>query len=289
MRIAVTTPQGHVGHHLTSMLIRAGARPLLLARHPQNIPPGLAAHVDIVEADSREPDQVVAATAGVDAVYWVDPPTESADPLADYARATEAITAAVERNRIGRVVFQSSVGAEKRHGAGEIDGLAATEVALDRLDVDVTHLRCGYFFTNLLYDIESVKAGHLRTVQPIDSSMSWVAPRDIAEVAALTLLSLEWTGRRVQAVHGPEDLSWAQVASILTEELGHEVRVEQIPDERMREQYLQLGMPPATADALLGMSTGLRDGFVPEQDRSNITTTPTQLRGWLRDELVPAL
>ncbi|NVI87177.1 NAD(P)H-binding protein [Actinomadura sp. BRA 177] len=289
MRIAVTTPQGHVGHHLTSMLIRAGARPLLLARHPKNIPAGLAAHVDIVEADSRELDQVVAATAGVDAVYWVDPPPESADPLADYARATAAITAAVERNRIGRVVFQSSVGAEKRHGAGEIDGLAATEVALDRLDVDVTHLRCGYFFTNLLYDVESVKAGHLRTVQPIDSPMSWVAPRDIAEVAALTLLSPGWTGRRVQAVHGPEDLSWAQVASILTEELGHEVRVEQIPDERMRAQYLQLGMPPVVADAVLGMSTGLRDGFVPEQGRSVITTTPTQLRGWLRDEFVSAL
>lgn len=51
----------------------------------------------------------------------------------------EAVTA----NRIGRVVFQSSVGAEKRHGVGEIDGLAATEVALDGLDVDVTHLRCG--------------------------------------------------------------------------------------------------------------------------------------------------
>ncbi len=57
----------------------------------------------------------------------------------------------------------------------------------------------------------------------------------------------------------------------------------------MRAQYLQLGMPPVVADAVLGMSTGLRDGFVPEQGRSVITTTPTQLRGWLRDEFVSAL
>lgn len=289
MRIALTTPRGHVGRHLSAMLIRAGVRPLLLDRHPQHLPADLAAHADVVGADSRDPEQVVAATAGVDAVYWVDPPAESTDPLVDYARATAALTAAVETNQIGRVVFQSSVGAELRHGAGEIDGLAATEVALDRTAADVTHLRCGYFFTNLLYETGSLRAGRLRTVHPIDSPMSWVAPRDIAEVAALTLLNPGWTGRRVQAVHGPEDLSWAQVVALLSDEVGYDLRVERITDEQMREHYLQLGMPPAAAEAVLGMSTGLRDGFVPEQHRSIVTTTPTRLRGWIRDELLPAL
>jgi len=33
------------------------------------------------------------------------------------------------------------------------------------------------------------------------------------------------------------------------------------------------------------MSTGLRDGFVPEQGRSVVSTTPTPLRSWLREEL----
>ncbi|WP_305091612.1 NAD(P)H-binding protein [Prescottella sp. R16] len=287
MKIAVTTPRGNVGRHLTRMLVQADVRPILLTRHPENIPAAVAEHVDLVAMDSREPSQVVSATAGVDAVYWVDPPAESSDPLADYRRATESVVAAVEANRIGRVVFQSSVGAEKRHGAGEIDGLAETEVALDDCGADVTHLRCGYFFTNLLFETESLKAGLLRTVLPLDAPMSWVAPRDIAEVAALALLSGEWSGRRIQAVHGPEDLTWAQVAKILTEELGREVRVERIADERMREQYLRMGMPPAMADAVLGMSTGLRDGFVPEQDRSMVTTTPTPLRSWIREELVP--
>ena len=289
MRIAVTTPTGNVGHHLTRMLVRAGVRPLLLARRPEQLPETLAPHVDVARADSRDSDQVVAATRGVDAVYWVDPPAESADPLADHARATEAIATAVRRNGLARVVFQSSVGAEKRHGAGEIDGLAATEVALDGLGADVTHLRCGYFFTNLLYDIESVRAGSLQTVLPLDASMSWVAPRDIAEVAALTLLNRDWGGRRVQAVHGPEDLSWSQVAEILTAELGREVVVDRVTDEDLHQQYLAVGMPPAMADALLGMSTGLRDDFVPEQQRSVLTTTPTTLRAWVRDELAPAV
>lgn len=286
MRIAVTTPNGNVGRHLTRMLVRAGIRPVLLTRDPARVPEELHPHVEAVRADSRDAAQVAAATRDVDALYWVDPPAASEDPLADYARATDAVVHAVTANGIGRVVFQSSVGAEKRHGAGEIDGLAATEVALDGLGVDVTHLRCGYFFSNLLFEIEALRAGRLQTVLPLDAPMSWVAPRDIAEVAALTLLNRDWTGRRVQAVHGPEDLSWAQVAEILTRELGREVVVERVDDEVMRQQYLGFGMPPAMADAVLGMSIGLREGFVPEQERSVVTTTPTTLRAWVREHLV---
>ncbi|WP_217182776.1 NAD(P)H-binding protein [Streptomyces sp. AC495_CC817] len=289
MEIAVTTPQGNVGRHLTRMLIRAGIRPRLLTRHPDDIPADVAEYTEVVAMDSRDPRQVEAATTGVEAVYWVDPPADSSDPLADYRRATESIVAAVEANRIGRVVFQSSVGAEKRHGAGEIDGLAETEVALDRSSARVTHLRCGYFFSNLLFMTESVRAGMLQTVLPLDAPMSWVAPRDIAEVAALALMSRDETERRVQAVHGAEDLTWAEVAGILTQELGREVRVERISDGDQRDLYLRQGMPPAMADAVLEMSTGLRDGFEPEQERSIVTTTPTPLRSWIREELRPLL
>lgn len=210
----------------------------------------------------------------------------SDDPLADYARATEALVETVRANGVRRVVFQSSVGAEKRNGVGEIDGLAATEVALDALDIDVTHLRCGYFFTNLLLDVESLRAGTLATVLPLDFRMPWVAPRDIAEVAALTLLNGEWRGRRVQAVHGPADLGWSEVAAILTRELAREVTVQRIDDEEMRQGLRAAGMPEAMAEAVLGMSTGLRDGFVAEQARSVLSTTPTTLEAWVREELL---
>lgn len=158
-------------------------------------------------------------------------------------------------------------------------------MALDALDVDVTHLRCGYFFSNLLLDVESLKAGRLTTVLPLDAPMAWVAPRDIAEVAALTLLNRKWTGYRVQAVHGPEDLSWLQVASILSEVFGRDIVAERISDESMRQGLLDAGMPDAMADAVLGMPTGLRDGFVPEQERSVVGATPTGLRGWVREEV----
>ncbi len=289
MRIAVTTPHGNVGQYLTRMLVRAGVEPLLLMRNPEHLPEDLRGYVEVAAADSWSPEHVVAATGGVDAIYWVDPTSGGPNPLDDYARATAAVVAAVTRNGIGRVVFQSSVGAEKRHGAGEIDGLAATETALDDLGIDVTHLRCGYFFTNLLLDVEAVRKGVLQTVLPLDAPMAWVAPRDIAEVATGILLNPAWSGRRVQAVHGPQDLTWAMVGDILTAELGRPITVERIGDDAMYNQFIEAGMPPGLATAVLGMSTGMRDGFTPEQPRTPETTTPTQLASWVHEVLAGVL
>ncbi|MCT9093258.1 NAD(P)H-binding protein [Streptomyces sp. ASQP_92] len=285
MQIAVTTPTGNVGRHVVSALARAGVRPRVLVRDPGRLAPGIRGEVDAVKVDQYDADTVVAATRGIDALYWVDPSTGGEDPLADYTRATTSVVRAVTENRIGRVVFQSSVGAEKRRGAGEIDGLAHTEKALDDTGVDVTHLRCGYFFTNLELQLDAVRAGLLRVVLPLDQPMAWVAPRDIAEVAACRLLSLAWSGRCVQAVHGPADLSWRQVAGILTAATGRRIGVERITDDAMRAQLREAGMPDGMVEAVLGMSTGLRENFVPEQPRTVRTTTPTTLAAWAYDHL----
>ncbi|MCO8307716.1 NAD(P)H-binding protein [Streptomyces sp. RKCA744] len=285
MRIAVTTPTGNVGRHLVAALVRAGARPRVLLRDPGRLAPEVWDEVDAVPVDQYDADAVVAATRDVDALFWVDPTTDSADPLADCARATSAVVRAVTENRIGRVVFQSSVGAEKRHGAGEIDGLAHTETALDGTGVDVTHLRCGYFFTNLELQLDALRAGTLQVILPLDQPMAWVAPRDIAEVAAARLLSPAWSGRCVQAVHGPADLTWRQVGAILTAATGRPISVERITDDAMRAQLQRAGMPDSLVEAVLGMSTGLREDFVPEQRRTLRTTTPTTLAAWAYDHL----
>jgi uncharacterized protein YbjT (DUF2867 family) len=245
--------------------------------------------VDAVPVDQRNADAVVAATKGTDALFWVDPPTFADDPSADYALATDAVARAVSENQISRTVFQSSIGAELRHGAGEIDDLARTEERLDATGASVVHLRCGYFFSNLLLQIDAVRAGVVPIVLPTDQPMPWVAPRDIAEVAVSRLLSDGWTGRRVQAVHGPADLSWAQAAAIVTDATGHPVRAERITDDEMRGLLAGYGMSDGLVEAVMGMSTGMRDGFVPEQARDVTTTTPTTLGSWAYDVLRPLL
>jgi uncharacterized protein YbjT (DUF2867 family) len=289
VRITVTTPTGNVGGHVVEMLVRAGVRPTVLVRDPARLDAAVLERVDAVALDQRDADAVVAATRGTDALFWVDPPTFADDPSADYALATDAVARAVSENGIGRTVFQSSIGAELRHGVGEIDDLARTEERLDATGASVLHLRCGFFFSNLLLQLDAVRAGVVPIVLPVDQPMPWVAPRDIAEVAVTRLLSDDWSGRQVQAVHGPADLSWADATAIVSEATGHPVRAERIDDDEMWKMLAGAGMSDALVDAVMGMSTGMREDFVAEQARDVTTTTPTTLGSWAYEVLRPLL
>lgn len=285
MTIGVVTPRGNVGAHVLRMLVQAGERPRALLRDPRALEPGISAYVDTEPLDVWTEDTVVRATRGLDALYWVSPTAIDRDPLEAHALAAENARAAIEANKIERVVFQSSIGAEKRHGVGEIDGLAATELALEASGASVTHLRCGYFFTNLLMDLDSIRGGALATAMSIDQPIPWVAPVDIAAVAVGRLLSRGWNGHHVQAVHGPVDLTFMQVAHVLADTLGHPVNAQQLRDDDVRAELGQFGMAEAQIEAIVMMAAGIRDDFVPENPRSYATTTPTTLRSWAVDNL----
>jgi|Tabmets5t2r1_1033131.scaffolds.fasta_scaffold32778_1 uncharacterized protein YbjT (DUF2867 family) len=293
MEIAVTTPTGNVGHFVVGNLIRAGVRPRILTRDVGTVEPEVRAHVDAVAVDLTDARAVREATRGVEALYAVAPATETEDPTAAYARIGAGFATAVAENGIARTVFQSSVGAELRQGAGEIDGLAAAEQALDdvaaRAGVGVTHLRCGFFFTNLLLQSDAVAAGVVPILWPTDHRLAWVAPRDVADVATGLLLRPDWSGRRVQAVHGPQDLSWDEATAVVGDVVGRDVRAERIRDDEMRAALASVGMGPGQVEAIVGMAIGLRDGFVPEQSRDVTTTTPTTLASWAYDVLRPVL
>jgi uncharacterized protein YbjT (DUF2867 family) len=285
MKIVVTTPTGNVGSRVTRLLLQAGVRPTLLLRDPSKLADETRALVDAVQGDQYNPDDVLRATEGADALFWVNPPVFDEDPVAAYARAGSHAARAIREHGISQTVFQSSVGAEKRHGAGEIDGLARTEELLDETGASVLHLRCGFFFTNLLLDPGALQEGVVRVVVPVDAPMPWVDPRDIGDVAAARLLATDWSGRHVQAVHGPEDLTYEQATSIVSRATGRPLRAEQIPDDDMRAALRAAGLGDAVVEAVLGMSTGLRANFTPEDPRTILTTTPTTLAAWAHEHL----
>lgn len=288
-KIVVTTPTGRVGSRVVRLLLQAGTRPTLLLRDPTKLDAATRERTEVVQADQGNAEAVVRATRGADRLFWVDPPyTVDGDPVAGYARMGANAARAVEENGIARTVFLSSVGAEKRHGVGEIDGLARTEQVLDATGAEVLHLRCGYFFTNLFMDLTALREGVLPTPWPLDHPMAWVDPRDIGEIAAARLLS-DRSGSHVQAVHGPEDLTFSRVAEILTRALGREVRAERISEDDFRAVLLSAGLSRGQVEGVVGMSTGLSENFVAEDERSLLTTTPTTLESWAHAHLRPAL
>jgi uncharacterized protein YbjT (DUF2867 family) len=276
------------------MLCQAGVRPRLLLRNPERLDADVRDQVELAVGDQRDADYVAESTRGVDAVFWVHPDDWSLpDPDADAERTGEGLAGAMRQNRIARVVFQSSIGAELRHGAGFVDGLARIEqrldAARDEAGTALLHLRCGYFMTNLLHDLDGLRAGRLTTIRPLDEPMPWVDPRDIATVATVRLLAEDWTGRQVQAVHGPADLTWTEIAAVLSTATGVSIEAQRITDDEERAALRDAGMGEVAVEGIVGMGVGTRDGFTPEQPRSALTTTPSSLAGWAITHLRPEL
>ena len=86
---------------------------------------------------------------------------------------------------------------------------------------------------------------------------------------------------------GPEDLSYAQAAEVLSEALGRPVAVQQVPAEALRQQIAGMGATDEWADGLVTLYTkigtpGYRDG-----ERTPEATTPTPLAQWARTSLRP--
>jgi uncharacterized protein YbjT (DUF2867 family) len=280
-RIVVTTPTGNVGSKVTRMLVQAGVRPVVLCRSRERLDSAISRDIDAVELDQTDTDSVVAATREVDAMLWIAPSGTAVDPVDGYRRLGEVAATAITENAIGHVVFQSSVGAEARHGLGEIDGLGAAEQLLDATGANVAHLRCGYFFSNLVGFAADLQQGTLPTNFPLDLGQAWVAPHDIAVVATGLLLSRAWHGPRVQPVHGPADLTFHDVARIITETTGHRVEAQPVNDDDLSSALAGLGMPDPAVRGLVDIARGFRAGFRPADPRTALTTTPTTLAEWV--------
>ncbi|AKH85847.1 NmrA family transcriptional regulator [Streptomyces sp. CNQ-509] len=287
MSIVVTTPTGRVGSRVVRVLLQAGVRPRVLVRDPARLDPATRGLVDVRTGDMTDTAFVREATAGARTVFWVDPTQPTGpDPNAASERTAAGLVDAARAGDVARVVLLSSIGAELRGGAGHIDALGRIEECLDATGADTLHLRCAYFFSNLLFSLDDLARGVLPTQFHPERPMAWVDPRDIGDVAAARLLAGEWKGRVVQAVHGPEDLSFLQVAEILTGVLGRPVRAEAVSDADVRAALGSAGLPPGAVEAVAGMAAGTRD-FTPEQPRDVLTTTPTTLAAWAYAHLRP--
>ena len=79
-----------------------------------------------------------------------------------------------------------------------------------------------------------------------DKKNPLVATRDIAASGTKLLLDPSWTGQGGLAVLGPEDLSFDDMASVMTEVLGRPIRFRPIPSDAYKAQLLQHGATDIT-------------------------------------------
>jgi uncharacterized protein YbjT (DUF2867 family) len=275
-----------------ALLDRGDIEVCLLGRRPNTLTELTRRGAQVAIGAQDDAKYLKNATRDVDALLWVTPPgTGSDDVRAFQNRLAKAGATAIRDNKIPRVVNLSSIGADHDSGVGLINGLHDVETILDEVASNITHLRPGFFFENLLMQGDSIlKWGAISLPLSASRRFPMIATRDIGRVAADLLADPGWNGYAVRELHGPADLSFDEVAEIISGAMGRKITYRRCDSEETRQWLVSSGVSENAAELLLEMYAAAESGRLrPMQPRSEETTTPTTLIEFAHEVLLPSL
>jgi hypothetical protein len=91
-------------------------------------------------------------------------------------------------------------------------------------------------------------------------------------------------------VLGPEDLSFTDMARIMSDVLERPIRFQHVPGEAAaKDRMVRFGMSEAMAQGLVDMMAAKEAGLDNGVERTPENTTPTTFRQWCQDTLRPAV
>ena len=122
-----------------------------------------------------------------------------------------------------------------------------------------------------------------------DRKLPAVATRDIAAAASRLLLDDTWSGVGEVPLLGPEDLSFNDMAEIISEVLGKQVRFQQITFDAYKDRFVGFGMSDAMAQGMTDMAWAKNEGMDNAVQRTPENSTPTSFRQWCEQALKPAV
>jgi uncharacterized protein YbjT (DUF2867 family) len=228
---------------------------------------------------------VTEALAGASDVFWLIPPDARSpsveDHLLSFARPLcEALTSQ-------RLVYVS--GLTSRQMPGRTAGTAVDALIADT-EVSCRVLRMPAFMDNILWQVQPIKhQGVFSYPVSGDRELPTCATKDIAAVAAGLLLDRTWTGQDSIPLLGAADLSYNDMARIMSEVLGRPIRYQQVPGESYQAALIEHGMSTPMAQWLTGLLARVDQGLYNAEPRTPESTTPTTFRQWCEEVLKPVI
>ncbi len=290
--IVVTTPTGQIGQHVVQGLIGAGAPVRVIVRDASRIPPNIRQSIDIVEGSHGDAAVIDAALEGADSLFWLVPPDMTKDAEEAYIGFTRPAAEAIRRHHVKRVV--SVTGLCRNTRWQETAGLLTVSMHMDDLlmgtGADFRGLAMPSFMDNAIRYVASIKERGM-FFGPIDPDrrLPLTATRDIGAVASRILSDGGWSGQQEIALLGPEDLSFNDMAAIISDVLGREVHYQQISFEQLKEQFLRRGASESIAQGFVGMYRAKNEGVDNVAEVEVSDRMPTTFRQWCEEFLKPAV
>jgi uncharacterized protein YbjT (DUF2867 family) len=291
--IVITAPSGLIGHQVLANLLNSGEQLRLIARDPAGLSAEARAGAEVIEGSHGDPAVVDEAFAGADAVFWLAPPDPRAQSVeAAYVGFTRPAAEAFKKHGVERAVGVSALGRGTPWAAhaGYVAGSLAMDDLIASSGAAYRALTNPSFMDNIIRQAEAIKNQGM-FFSPIDGGrkLPAVATRDIAAAAARLLLDDSWSGAGEVPLLGPEDLSFNDMAGIISEVLGKEVRFQQTTFEAYQDRFVSFGMTDAMAQGMTDMAWAKNEGLDNAVPRTPENSTPTSFREWCEKALKPAV
>jgi len=248
--ILITGASGNVGKEVLRQIAQTGARvraAFQSASKAATAPSG----VEVVTMDYNQPRTVQAALKGVDRVFLVGPPTANL-PVLERKAVDE-----IRQSSVRQIVKLAAMGGRESTFARQH---AESEDYIKSTGVPYTFLRANGFMQNLVnYNAGTINAQNAFYGCQGDGKVSHIDLRDVAAVAVKVLTDDGHEGK-AYSVTGPEALSNAQIAQILSDDLGREISYVDLPPAQFKQALLAAGVDEWSADALIDLQRLYREG-----------------------------
>jgi NAD(P)H dehydrogenase (quinone) len=282
MRVVVSGASGQLGRLVAEQLLGrlAPEEVILVTRTPEALSEFAALGSDVRYGDFNEPTSLEDAFSGGDRLLLI-----STNTIGRRVEQHRAALRGAERAGVQHVVYTSSTNPVPGHPVGPaVDENRETEELLHAGGLAFTVLRnAAYAELQVPVGALSVTYGKLVT-NAADGRVAPISRRDCAAATVAILANGGHAGETYE-ITGPEALTQADIARLLTDVTGRPVRVVPTGDRRLMWGLGRLGTPKAVARAIVNLGIATREGYFDVVDGAFEDLTGRPARS-LRDVLL---
>jgi NAD(P)H dehydrogenase (quinone) len=287
--IVVTGASGHLGRSVVDHLLEKvePSALVLVTRRPEALAHLAARGAEVRAGDFDEPASLAAAFAGGERLLLIS--TDAVGRRVEQHRA--AVAAAVEAG-VRSIAYTGMINPSDSNPCVVAPEHRETEEAIRASGLEWTFLRNAIYAEMLLPGAEAALAGGRLIGNSGDGRNGYVAREDCAAVAAAVLTSDGHSGRAYD-ITGPEALSVADVAALLSQLANREVEPLLLDDDAWVATMVEhAGMSEEGARAYATFGRAMRDGYAAPVSTAVQDLTgrpPRPVREVLEAALSPAL
>jgi len=255
--IVITAASGKLGTLVADLLAEKGlaSQTRLAARSPEKLADYKAKGFEVVAADYEDPASLTAALAGAETLLLISSMGPNEVRIAHHHNAIKAAKAA----GVKRIVYTSAVNPSNSSLFDWAKAHVATEPELKASGIAYTILRDNSYFSNNDALFSAAKESGVLPFTGIEAKVAYIDHEDVASaiVGALTGAGHE---NKTYEISGTQAYSAVELAAILSELTGKEIKALDVPPAAFADQFRSMGLPEFVVDGITSFYAALGAG-----------------------------